>query len=157
MFDIADTANVSGVNIVDTTSSTLVQSGRINDPGNKLAPTIFGKNIKIGKNNDLLEISNVSNIIKFLGHNGAKVRIVSRDSGGSEHFTEYGFGVSGNLIRHANAYPLIAPLSSPPANPQVGTIAVADRVTWDPDSLGSGGPYVVWYNGSGAWPSIANQ
>jgi len=46
-----------------------------------------------------------------------------------------------NLLR-------LSSLAAQPANPQVGMIAVADRVNWDPASKGSGNPYPVFYDGA---------
>jgi hypothetical protein len=43
--------------------------------------------------------------------------------------------------------------SAAPASPVVGMFAVADRVTWDPASKGSGNAYPVFYNGS-AWNAL---
>ena len=40
-----------------------------------------------------------------------------------------------------------------PASPVEGMIAVADRVTWDPASKGSGGSYPVYYNGT-TWTAL---
>jgi hypothetical protein len=40
-----------------------------------------------------------------------------------------------------------------PASPVVGMFAVADRVTWDPASKGSGNAYPVFYDGS-AWNAL---
>ena len=47
-----------------------------------------------------------------------------------------------------------------PANPYVGQTCIADRATWDPCSVGSGGPYVVWCNkvsGGVTWARINAQ
>lgn len=43
--------------------------------------------------------------------------------------------------------------TSAPASPTVGMFAVADRVTWDPASKGSGNAYPVFYNGS-TWNAL---
>jgi uncharacterized cupin superfamily protein len=43
--------------------------------------------------------------------------------------------------------------SAAPASPTVGMFAVADRVTWDPASKGSGNAYPVFYDGS-AWNAL---
>jgi len=40
-----------------------------------------------------------------------------------------------------------------PVSPVVGMFAVADRVTWDPASKGSGSAYPVFYNGS-TWNAL---
>jgi hypothetical protein len=40
-----------------------------------------------------------------------------------------------------------------PASPAIGMFAVADRVTWDPASKGSGNAYPVFYDGS-AWNAL---
>ena len=47
-------------------------------------------------------------------------------------------------------------LTAAPANPYQGQMAIADRVTWNPKALGSGGPYLVWWNGT-AWARIDAQ
>lgn len=47
----------------------------------------------------------------------------------------------------------LAVSTSAPTNPVVGTFAVADRVTWDPASKGSGNAYPVFYNGS-TWNAL---
>lgn len=44
----------------------------------------------------------------------------------------------------------LSPQSAAPATPVEGMIAVADRVTWDPASVGSGRSYPVYYDGA-AW------
>jgi hypothetical protein len=43
--------------------------------------------------------------------------------------------------------------TSAPTNPVVGTFAVADRVTWDPATKGSGSAYPVFYNGT-TWNAL---
>lgn len=43
----------------------------------------------------------------------------------------------------------LTPQTSAPTSPVEGMIAVADRVTWDPASVGSGSSYPVYYNGTG--------
>jgi hypothetical protein len=47
----------------------------------------------------------------------------------------------------------LAILSAAPSSPVDGTFAIADRVTWDPASKGSGGSYPVYYNGS-TWNAL---
>ena len=47
----------------------------------------------------------------------------------------------------------LQPLSAAPAVYSTGTIAVANRTGWDPASIGSGPPYVAFYNGS-AWTKL---
>tara|TARA_B110000503_G_scaffold140660_1_gene232111 strand:+ start:774 stop:1787 length:1014 start_codon:yes stop_codon:yes gene_type:complete len=44
----------------------------------------------------------------------------------------------------------LAPQTAEPASPVEGMIAVADRVTWDPATVGSGPSYPVYYDGI-AW------
>ena len=46
--------------------------------------------------------------------------------------------------------------SAAPANPSSGMVCLADRVNWDPLSKGSGGPYIVWFNGTN-WVAIDSQ
>ena len=48
------------------------------------------------------------------------------------------------------------PKSTEPEPKSIGTVALADRVNWDPKALGSGGPYLVWWNGS-AWRYLNEQ
>lgn len=43
-----------------------------------------------------------------------------------------------------------------PSSPIEGDVYRADRVNWDPRGLGSGGSYLVWYNGS-AWRLLSEQ
>lgn len=50
----------------------------------------------------------------------------------------------------------LAVLTAAPSSPSTGDIAYADRITWDPLSKGSGGSYLVHYNGS-AWVGINEQ
>lgn len=45
---------------------------------------------------------------------------------------------------------VMTPLTSEPADLIEGTIAIANRITWDPVSKGSGGSYPVYFDGS-AW------
>lgn len=47
----------------------------------------------------------------------------------------------------------LAPLDAAPAGATVGMFAVADRVNWDPASVGTGDPYPVFYDGS-TWRKI---
>lgn len=47
----------------------------------------------------------------------------------------------------------LRPLGAAPAGALVGSFAVADRVNWDPASVGSGDPYPVFYDGS-TWRKI---
>lgn len=47
----------------------------------------------------------------------------------------------------------IIPQSSEPLDSTTGTITVADRTNWDPASVGSGPPYVAFYNGT-AWVKL---
>lgn len=47
----------------------------------------------------------------------------------------------------------LAVLSAAPSSPANGTLAVADRTNWDPASKGSGGSYIVYYNGS-TWNAL---
>jgi len=47
-------------------------------------------------------------------------------------------------------------LTAVPANPYQGQIVIADRATWDPCAVGSGGPYFTWYNGM-AWKRLHEQ
>ncbi len=49
-----------------------------------------------------------------------------------------------------NGFAKLAASSTEPATPTLGMIAVADRATWDPVSVGSGNPYPVFYDGT-AW------
>lgn len=48
----------------------------------------------------------------------------------------------------------LTPLSAEPSGKITGTIAMADRSTWDPLSKGSGPAYPVYYTGS-AWAALA--
>jgi hypothetical protein len=57
-----------------------------------------------------------------------------------------------NLANRLN----LAALSAAPSSPAAGDIVRADRVNWDPLSKGSGGSYLVWYDGS-AWVSLTSQ
>lgn len=50
----------------------------------------------------------------------------------------------------------LAALTAAPSAPTTGDIACADRTTWDPLSKGSGGSYLVRWNGS-AWVAIDSQ
>jgi hypothetical protein len=47
----------------------------------------------------------------------------------------------------------IAPQSSEPINFELGTITVADAVTWDPATASTTTPYVAFYNGT-AWTKL---
>lgn len=47
-------------------------------------------------------------------------------------------------------------LNSEPAVRWAGMIVRADRTTWDPLGKGSGGSYLVWYNGA-AWRAPDQQ
>ncbi len=47
----------------------------------------------------------------------------------------------------------LKPLDAAPAGAVVGSFAVADRVNWDPASVGSGGAYPVFFDGS-SWRQI---
>jgi len=52
----------------------------------------------------------------------------------------------------------MTPQTSEPSNPQNGEMYLADRVNWDPLSLGSGGAYYVIYLGSSSgWGAITDQ
>ena len=51
---------------------------------------------------------------------------------------------------------MLNPLSAAPSSPVAGMIVRANRVNWDPLSKGSGGSYLVWYDGS-AWVSLTSQ
>lgn len=48
----------------------------------------------------------------------------------------------------------LSPQSSVPTQPVEGMIAVADRVNWDPASVGSGGSYPVYYDGTSWYKMI---
>lgn len=50
----------------------------------------------------------------------------------------------------------LAVLDEEPTTPQEGVVVIADRITWDPLSKGSGGSYLTWYNGS-AWKALGEQ
>ena len=47
----------------------------------------------------------------------------------------------------------LPPLSAAPGSPSAGMFAVANRVTWDPASKGSGNAYPVFYDGS-SWVAL---
>ena len=47
-----------------------------------------------------------------------------------------------------NGFARMAALSAAPTTPSLGMIAVADRTTWDPVSVGSGNAYPVFYDGA---------
>jgi hypothetical protein len=49
---------------------------------------------------------------------------------------------------------MLTPLDAEPTDVAEGMIAVADRATWDPAAKGSGGSYVVYYDGS-AWNAMS--
>lgn len=52
----------------------------------------------------------------------------------------------------------LTPLSSAPNSPTAGMIVIADRVNWDPLSIGSGGAYLTMYLGAvGGWGTITAQ
>ena len=42
----------------------------------------------------------------------------------------------------------LTPLSAAPSTYSTGTICVANRTSWDPAGIGSGPPYVTFYNGT---------
>lgn len=47
-------------------------------------------------------------------------------------------------------------LTAAPSYKWTGMIVRADRTNWDPLTKGSGGSYLVWYNGS-AWRALDQQ
>jgi len=49
-----------------------------------------------------------------------------------------------------NGFAKLKPLAAEPSTPTVGMLAIADRITWDPVSVGSGNAYPVFYDGA-AW------
>jgi hypothetical protein len=62
-----------------------------------------------------------------------------------------GVGISGNVFMGKVLSLTVS--TAEPASPAVGMFAVADRVTWDPASKGSGNAYPVFYNGS-TWNAL---
>jgi outer membrane lipoprotein SlyB len=52
-----------------------------------------------------------------------------------------------------NGTMLLEPQTAPPSAPVEGMFAVADRVTWDPATKGSGASYPVFYNGT-VWTAL---
>jgi hypothetical protein len=62
-----------------------------------------------------------------------------------------GVGIGGNA-NIGNILSLTVSTAAP-ASPAVGMFAVADRVTWDPASKGSGNAYPVFYNGA-TWNAL---
>lgn len=78
--------------------------------------------------------------------------IVDTDAGVSKRITV------GALLTFilTNCTPQLEVRSSAPGAPTTGDVVVADRTNWDPAAIGSGGPYVVWYNGT-AWVRINEQ
>jgi|TARA_B110000211_G_scaffold57884_1_gene64692 cytoskeletal protein CcmA (bactofilin family) len=52
-----------------------------------------------------------------------------------------------------NGFAKLKSLATEPNTPTLGMIAVADRATWDPVSVGSGNPYPVFYDGA-AWVKL---
>ena len=62
-----------------------------------------------------------------------------------------GVGIGGTV--NIGSILSLAVMSSAPTGPAIGTFAVADRVTWDPASKGSGNAYPVFYDGS-AWNAL---
>ena len=52
-----------------------------------------------------------------------------------------------------NGFAKLKSLATEPNTPTLGMIAVADRATWDPVSVGSGNPYPVFYDGT-AWVKL---
>lgn len=57
---------------------------------------------------------------------------------------------------HIGTLAKLTPLAAAPASSSQGMIALANRTGWDPLTKGSGGPYLVWYDGS-AWVSLTSQ
>jgi hypothetical protein len=84
------------------------------------------------------------------------VKVASRDASGTERSFNLGTGTDRNLLTLNDIFLRSIPQASAPTNPNTGTLAIADRVNWDPASVGSGTAYVVWYNGS-AWRRINEQ
>jgi hypothetical protein len=76
---------------------------------------------------------------------------ISIDSGGNLNL----YSENGKAIRVAASPLQLDPLSAAPASPATGMVTLANQTNWDPLSLGSGGAYPTWYNGS-AWKAFGN-
>ncbi|SDX90601.1 hypothetical protein SAMN05444336_112127 [Albimonas donghaensis] len=83
--------------------------------------------------------------------------VVNRSGGaGVNRIMEVGDGTDLDRVTLQNLRLSIEKLTAAPANPGQGDVALADRLTWDPKAIGSGGPYLVWWNGS-AWKLLSEQ
>ena len=52
----------------------------------------------------------------------------------------------------------LTPLAAEPESPAAGMVVLADRVNWDPLSLGSGGAYQTMYLGAvSGWGTVTAQ
>ena len=96
-------------------------------------------NAQIAENSVGIQELNVSD--------GILGQVLATDGAGNLTFISIpGIATAANVLK-------LAPLSSAPVNPQIGTFAVANRTTWDPANKLSGAPYPVFYDGV-VWRSL---
>jgi hypothetical protein len=135
-----------GINELDVLDGTAGQFLRTDGAGNlsfasvSIDPVLGGdltgtaSNAQIAENSIGIEELNVSD--------GILGQVLATDGAGNLTFISIpGIATAANVLK-------LAPLSSAPVNPQIGTFAVANRTTWDPASKGTGAPYPVFYDGT---------
>jgi len=134
-----------GINELDVVDGTNGQFLRTDGAGNLSFATVsvnptFGGDLS-GTASNAQIVANSVGITELDVSDGILGQVLATDGSGNLSFISIpGIATPANVLK-------LAPLNSAPTNPQVGTFAVADRVTWDPASKGSGQPYPVFYDG----------
>lgn len=99
---------------------------------------INGDSGRLDINVGLFDTSWWKNGYAYFNYSGASKAII----------TPYGLNCPATLM--------MDPLAAEPTGKTQGMICLANRANWDPLSKGSGGAYLVWYNGS-AWKALDEQ
>jgi hypothetical protein len=74
-------------------------------------------------------------------------QVLTTDGSGNLSFTSIpGVATAANVLK-------LSPLNGPPTPVQIGTFAVADRISWDPANKVTGAPYPVFYDGT-VWRAL---
>jgi hypothetical protein len=97
------------------------------------------------------------------GTHKGKIEVITNGGSGASPVLKYmTFDAQGRLaINQRNAAATVdingvmrlVKQTAAPSSPVEGMIAVADRVNWDPASVGSGGSYPVYYDGT-SWSKL---
>ena len=110
-------------------------------------------------NNNFVEVyaglANVQSFVNTATYVASQVATIQTFSTTIANFsaTQALFQADLNNLSGNNTIFKLAVSTAAPSSPTVGMFAVADRVTWDPASKGSGNAYAVFYNGS-TWNAL---